>query len=114
MSRKIAEYSPNFSADKSHGTHITYYPSGAVKTQTDAIGNKTSFKYDAYGNATQKTNPDGTINVTEYDGLQREKASYFKSSANANKQILASTAYEFENGKLITFKTTYRFQRQCN
>jgi len=107
LSRKIAEYSPNFSADKSHGTHITYYPSGTVKTQTDAIGNKTSFKYDAYGNATQKTNPDGTINVTEYDGLQREKASYFKSSANANKQILASMAYEFENGKLRTFTTTY-------
>ncbi len=67
----------------------------------------TSFKYDAYGKAIEKTNPDGTINIVEYDGLQREKASYFKSSANADKQILTSTAYEFESGKLRTIKTTY-------
>ena len=95
LSRKIAEYSPNFSADKSCGTFITYYPSGAVKDQTDALGNVTSFEYDAYGNVTEKTNPDGTINGVEYDGLQREKASYFKSSSNADKQILTSTEYEF-------------------
>ena len=107
LSRKTAEYSPNFSADKSHGTLTTYYPSGAVKTQTDTLGNVTSFKYDAYGKAIEKTNPDGTINIVEYDGLQREKASYFKSSANADKQILTSTAYEFESGKLRTIKTTY-------
>ncbi|MDE5937253.1 MAG: RHS repeat protein, partial [Ruminococcus sp.] len=95
LSRKTAEYSPNFSADKSCGTFITYYPSGAVKDQTDALGNVTSFEYDACGNVTEKTNPDGTINGVEYDGLQREKASYFKSSSNADKQILTSTEYEF-------------------
>lgn len=78
LSRKTAEYSPNYSADKSHGTLISYYLSGSVKTQTDAFGNKTSFDYDAYGNVIKKTNPDGTINITEYDGLQREKAAYFK------------------------------------
>ncbi len=107
LSRKTAEYSPNFSADKSHGTLTTYYPSGSVKTQTDALGNVTSFKYDAYGNVTEKTNPDGTINVTEYDGLQREKAAYFKANSESEKQILTSTAYKFESGKLRTIKTTY-------
>ena len=107
LSRKTAEYAPNYSADKSHGTLTSYYPSGAVKTQTDALGNVTSFTYDAYGNVTEKTNPDGTINITEYDGLQREKATYFKSKADGNKQILTSTAYEFESGKLRTIKTTY-------
>ena len=55
----------------------------------------TSFKYDAYGNVTEKTNPDKTINITEYDGLQREKATYFKWKAEAEKQILTSTEYEF-------------------
>ena len=95
LSRKTAEYSPNYSADKSHGTHVTYYPSGAVKTQTDALGNVTSFTYDTYGNVTEKTNPDGTINIVEYDGLQREKATYFKSGADAAKQILTETSYEF-------------------
>lgn len=107
LSRKTAEYSPNFSADKSHGTLTAYYPSGAVKTQTDALGNITSFKYDAYGNVAEKTNPDGTINTIEYDGLQREKATYFKSNSESEKQILTSTAYEFNNHCLRTIKTTY-------
>ena len=107
LSRKTAEYTPNFSADKSHGTLTTYYPSGAVKTQTDTLGNVTSFTYDAYGNVTEKTNADGTINITEYDGLQREKATYFKFKADAEKQILTSTEYKFESGKLRTIKTTY-------
>ena len=95
LSRKTAEYSPNYSADKSHGTHITYYPSDSVKTQTDALGNVTSFKYDAYGNITEKTNPDGTINIVEYDGLQREKATYFKANSESANQILTETSYEF-------------------
>ena len=55
----------------------------------------TSFKYDAYGNVTEKTNPDGTINITEYDGLQREKATYFKANSESVNQILTSTEYEF-------------------
>lgn len=98
LSRKVAEYAPNFSADKSHGTLISYYPDDNKKTETDAEGNVTSYKYDAYGNVTEKTNPDGTVNVTEYDGLQREKATYFKSKADAEKQILTSTDYEFVKG----------------
>ena len=69
--------------------------SGSVKKQTDALGNVTSFKYDAYGNVTEKTNPDKTINITEYDGLQREKSTYFKWKAEAANQILTSTEYEF-------------------
>ncbi len=107
LGRKVAEYAPNFSADKSHGTLISYYPDDNKKNETDAEGNVTSYKYDAYGNVIEKIDSDGTISVTEYDSLQREKASYFKSSANANNQILTSTAYEFESGKLRTIKTTY-------
>ena len=107
LSRKTAEYTPNFSADKSHGTLTTYYPSGAVKTQTDALGNVTSFTYDAYGKTIEKTNPDGTVNGAEYDGLQREKATYFRVSEGYPKQILTSTEYKFESGKLRTIKTTY-------
>ena len=107
LSRKTAEYTPNFSADKSHGTLTTYYPSGAVKTQTDALGNVTSFTYDAYGKTIEKTNPDGTVNGAEYDGLQREKATYFRVSKDYPKQILTSTEYKFESGKLRTIKTNY-------
>ena len=107
LSRKTAEYTPNFSADKSHGTLTTYYPSGAVKTQADALGNVTSFTYDAYGKTIEKTNPDGTVNGAEYDGLQREKATYFRVSEDYPKQILTSTEYKFESGKLRTIKTNY-------
>ena len=107
LSRKTAEYTPNFSADKSHGMLTTYYPSGAVKTQTDALGNVTSFTYDAYGKTIEKTNPDGTVNGAEYDGLQREKATYFRVSEDYPKQILTSTEYKFESGKLRTIKTNY-------
>lgn len=95
LSRKTAEYAPNYSADKSHGTLITYYPDGNKKTETDAEGNVTSYEYNAYGALVKKTNPDGTINLTEYDGLQREKAAYFQGEENGTKQILTATSYEF-------------------
>ena len=58
-------------------------------------GNITSYVYDAYGQVIKKTNPDGTMNLTAYDGLQREKATYFLGSENGTKQILTKTSYEF-------------------
>ena len=82
LSRKTAEYAPNYSADKSHGSLTTYYPDGNKKSETDAEGNVTSYVYDAYGQVIKKTNPDGTMNLTAYDGLQREKATYFLGSDN--------------------------------
>ena len=95
LSRKAAEYAPNYSADKSHGSLTTYYPDGNKKSETDAEGNVTSYVYDAYGQVIKKTNPDGTMNLTAYDGLQREKATYFLGSENGTKQILTKTSYEF-------------------
>ena len=35
------------------------------------------------------------MNLTAYDGLQREKATYFLGSENGTKQILTKTSYEF-------------------
>ena len=95
LSRKTAEYAPNYSADKSHSSLTTYYPDGNKKSETNAEGNITSYVYDAYGQVTKKTNPDGTMNLTEYDGLQREKATYFQAGTNGTKQILTQTSYEF-------------------
>ena len=95
LSRKTAEYAPNYSADKSHGSLTTYYPDGNKKSETNAEGNVTSYVYDAYGQVIKKTNPDGTMNLTAYDGLQREKATYFLGSENGTKQILTKTSYEF-------------------
>ena len=95
LSRKTAEYAPNYSANKSHGSLTTYYPDGNKKSETDAEGNVTSYVYDAYGNITKQTDPDGTISLTEYDGLQREKAKYFKADSESSKQIQSTTSYEF-------------------
>ena len=95
LSRKTAEYAPNYSADKSHGSLTTYYPDGNKKSETDAEGNVTSYVYDAHGQVIKKTNPDGTMNLTAYDGLQREKATYFQAGENGIKQILTATSYEF-------------------
>ena len=95
LSRKTAEYTPNYSADKSHGSLTTYYPDGNKKSETNAEGNVTSYVYDAYGQVIKKTNPDGTMNLTAYDGLQREKATYFQAGENGIKQILTATSYEF-------------------
>lgn len=95
LSRKTAEYAPNYSADRSHGTLTSYYPDGNKKTETDAEGNITSYEYNAYGQVTKNVNPDDTKLLTEYDGLQREKATYFQSSESETKQILTQTAYEF-------------------
>ena len=95
LSRKTAEYTPNYSADKSHGSLTTYYPDGNKKSETNAEGNVTSYVYDAYRQVIKKTNPDGTMNLTAYDGLQREKATYFLGSENGTKQILTKISYEF-------------------
>lgn len=95
LSRKTAEYSPKYSADKSHGTRISYYADDNQKTETNAEGNTTSYEYNAYGQVTKKTNPDGTMNLSEYDGMQREKAAYFMASDIGIKQILSETSYEF-------------------
>ena len=43
----------------------------------------------------KQTDPDGTISLTEYDGLQREKAKYFKADSESSKQIQSTTSYEF-------------------
>ena len=54
LAEKIAEYAPNYSVDKSHGTLTSYYPDDNKKTDTDAEGNVTFSKYDAYGNVIEK------------------------------------------------------------
>ena len=95
LGRKIKEYEGNYSESKDKYKSFSYYPNNLVKSETDAEGNVTSYEYDVYGNVIKKTNSDGTVNITEYDGLQREKATYFKWKADAEKQILTSTTYEF-------------------
>lgn len=96
LGRKIKEISPNYADDNSHYTSYTYYPSDAIKTQTDAEGNQTSYIYNGYGNVICVTNPNGTQNLTEYDGLGREIKTSFRNK-NGNSLILTTTSYEVIN-----------------
>ena len=114
LSRKTAEYAPNHSSDKNHGTLITYYPDGNEKTVTDADGNVTTYEYDAYGQVNKKTNPDGTINLVEYDGLQREIATYFQVEENEFKQLLTKTSYEFSGFNFDVYTTLDIFSSHFN
>ena len=86
LSRKTAEYSPNFFADKSHGTLTEYYPSGKVKKQTDALGNavyektngetKRTSAYYANGQLARQTDALGNTTKYEYGYLNKLTKTY--------------------------------------
>lgn len=69
LGRKVKEYEGNYSESKDKYKSFSYYPNNLVKSETDAEGNVTSYEYDVYGNVIKKTNSDGTVNITEYDGF---------------------------------------------
>lgn len=45
LSRKTADYSPLYAADRSHSTTYTYYPNGKIKTVTDVMGHAVRYSY---------------------------------------------------------------------
>ncbi len=106
MGRTIQEISPNqydsskdnpianTYLDTSVGTKYEYYDSGKVKSVTDALGNKTSYTYDVYGNTLTETKPNGSIYRYEYDVLDRLKKTYFKNDSTATESILMEYSYD--------------------
>jgi len=46
----------------------SYYSDGRLESQTDAVGNTTSFAYAVGGGLTSQTNPDGGVLITRQDG----------------------------------------------
>ncbi len=102
LGRKTAEYTPKYS-DKSVGSTYTFNRGNLPSTVTDALGNVTTFEYDAYGNLVKTTNPDGSISITEYDALQREKATYFQDSASSPKQIISRNEYEYVDSDFTVY-----------
>lgn len=95
LGRKTAEYTPKYAEDKSVGSTYTFNRGNLPLTIRDALGNITYFEYDVYGNLIRTINPDGSINITEYDALQRERATYFQDSASSPKQIISKNEYEY-------------------
>lgn len=105
MGRKLQEISPNqydgtkdnltadTYSDMSAGTRYEYYDSGKVKSVTDAVGNKTSYTYDVYGNTLTETKPNGSIYRYEYDVLDRLKKTYFKNDSTSMENLLMEYSY---------------------
>lgn len=97
LSRKTADYSPLYSADRSHATTYTYYPNGKIKTITDLMGHTVTYSYNKYGQLTSTEYPDGTMDVTIYDELDRVSATGFKYDENSPLQYMTSVDYAFED-----------------
>ena len=45
----------------------TYNSHNQIETQTDEVGNATTYAYDAFGNTTSETDPEGRVNLMQYN-----------------------------------------------
>ena len=120
LGRKLQEISPNqydsskddtaadSYSDAAVGTSYEYYDSGKVKTITDALGNKTAYTYDVYGNTLTETKPNGAIYRYTYDVLDRPEKVYFKNDSTAAEVLLTEYSYAYlEDGKTQKTETVY-------
>ena len=92
-----AEYAKNGASAK--GQTYTYYPSGKIKSKTDALGNTTAYTYDLYGNLTLQTNPDGSAYKYIYDGISRKTKEYFMDKSADDFALTNEYSYSVDSGK---------------
>ena len=86
-----------YAAARSHSTTYTYYPNGKIKTVTDVMGHAVTYSYNKYGQLTSTKYPDGTMDVTVYDELDRVSATGFKYDESSPLQYMTSVDYAFED-----------------
>ncbi|HEY9060073.1 MAG TPA: S8 family serine peptidase [Pseudobacteroides sp.] len=108
--RKVREISPNLYEPENEdtttntynggeGSYITYYPSGLVKSITDAENNTKSYTYDLYGQIETESKGDGSVVKYEYDKLNRLYKVYFVSKRGATPILLREYKYEVLSDK---------------
>lgn len=120
MGRKTQEISPNqyvaandsitthTYSDNTVGTRYTYYISGKVASETDALNNQTAYTYDVYGNMLTETKPNGSIYTYTYDCMDRLKTVSFQYNSVAAPVLLEQYSYAvLDNGN--TQKTETKF-----
>ncbi|WP_054750103.1 RHS repeat protein [Ruminiclostridium josui] len=120
LGRKMQEITPNqydstkdnvetnTYVDNTVGTKYEYFDSGKIKEQINALGDKTSFTYDVYGNILTETKPNGAIYRYEYDVLDRPLKIYFRDNSSVSEILLTQYSYAtLEDGK--TQKTETKF-----
>jgi len=94
--------------NNSVGLRYDYYPSGKVKTETDALGNTVTYTYDLYGNTLTVTRPNQSVYVYEYDVMNRLKKVSFKKDSNAVPELQKEYAYTMNsNGTTQKTETVY-------
>jgi RHS repeat-associated protein len=95
-------------SDNTAGTRYTYYDSGKLKSETDALGHITSYEYDVYGNITKVTKPNGSISIYKYDVMDRPVKESFKDTESSDEILLKEYSYAvMEDCKTQTTETTY-------
>ncbi|USB32579.1 S8 family serine peptidase [Paenibacillus sp. YPG26] len=94
--------------DATIGTRYTYYPTGNVQKEIDALGNETSYTYDIYGNKLTETRPNQSVYVYQYDVMNRVSKISFKANPQAVPDVLADYTYKvLDNGKTQKKETKY-------
>ena len=121
LGRKIQEIAPNqydsakdnvgtdTYTDNTAGTKYEYFDSGKIKEATNALGDKTSFTYDVYGNLLTETKPNGAMYRYEYDVLDRPLKLYLRDNLSVQEVLLTQYSYAtLEDGKTQKTETKYQ------
>ena len=108
--RKVQEISPNLYDETKDdianhvyndniGDRYTYNEKGQLVSKADSLGNITSYTYDLYSNVLTETKPNNSINVYEYDIMNRVTKVYLKEDANAEPVLLEEYIYTILSDK---------------
>ena len=82
---------------------FTYYPNGALKSETDPLGNKTTFAYDADGNETSETLPD----PANGDNTSEDHGAVTSNTYDLAGNLLTTTSPSPTGSGTVTTVTTY-------
>lgn len=89
-------------SDKKAGKCTTYNDKGQVISESDALGNTTSYVYDADGNVEKEIKPNGTYYTSKYDKDGRKTEEKFHQNENAVPLLLKKMAYAENKNEITT------------
>ncbi len=89
-------------SDKKAGKCTTYNDKGQVISESDALGNTTSYVYDADGNVEKEIKPNGTYYTSKYDKDGRKTEEKFHQSENAVPLLLKKMTYAENKNEVTT------------
>lgn len=87
----------DYYTDKNVGSRTKYDDKGQVISETDRLGNTTSYIYDSDGNVSQETQPNGSYKTNLYDRDGRKIKEVFYD--NITKKTILSQVISYTEGK---------------